>query len=45
MAFIVALGVVMPLFGATLLIVLLVEALILRRIPGARRWLGLPVHA
>ncbi len=31
----------MPLFGATLLAVLLVERLLLRRLPGTRRWLGL----
>ena len=35
------LGFLMPLFGATLLAVLLVERLLLRRLPRARRWLGL----
>lgn len=35
------LGLLMPLFGATLLAVLLVERLLLRRLPRARRWLGL----
>jgi uncharacterized iron-regulated membrane protein len=40
-ASIVALGVYLPMFGATLISVLLVETLVLRRIPAARRWLGL----
>jgi uncharacterized iron-regulated membrane protein len=40
------LGIWMPLFGATLLAILLVERLILRHLPGMRRWLGLaPVPA
>lgn len=38
---IVLLGVCMPLFGATLLLVLAAEAMVLRRTPVARRWLGL----
>ena len=40
-AAIVLLGVYMPLFGGTLLLVLAVERLVLRRIGGSRRWLGL----
>lgn len=40
-AAIVALALAMPMFGATLLLVLAVEAGVLRRLPGARRWLGL----
>lgn len=36
-----ALAVALPLFGATLLFTLLLEALILRRIPAVRNWLGL----
>ena len=35
------LTVLLPLFGASLLVVLLVERLILRRLPGVSRWLGL----
>ena len=35
------LGLLMPLFGATLLAVLLIERLFLRRLPRTRRWLGL----
>lgn len=35
------LGLLMPLFGATLLAVLLIERLLLRRLPRTRRWLGL----
>jgi len=35
------LGLLMPLFGATLLLVLLIEATLLRHWPAARRWLGL----
>jgi uncharacterized iron-regulated membrane protein len=35
------LGVYLPLFGTSLLVVLLAERLVLRRIPRARRWLGL----
>ena len=38
---IVLLGVLLPLFGATLVAVLVVERLVLRRLPRARRWLGL----
>lgn len=40
-AAIVLLAVYMPLFGASLLVVLLTEQLVLRRLPRARRWLGL----
>lgn len=35
------LGVYLPLFGASLLVVLLVEWMLLRRIESVRRWLGL----
>ena len=31
----------MPMFGLSLLVVLAVERLILRRLAGPRRWLGL----
>jgi uncharacterized iron-regulated membrane protein len=41
LALIVALGIYLPLFGATLIAVLLIEWLILRRIPPIRNWLGL----
>ena len=44
-ATIVLLGLAMPLFGATLLMVLAADRLIVRRRPGLRRWLGLPVAA
>jgi uncharacterized iron-regulated membrane protein len=40
-ALIVALGLYLPLFGATLILVLLTERLLLRHLPGTRRWLGL----
>ena len=40
-AIIIALGIYLPLFGATLIGVLLVEWLLLRRIPSVRNWLGL----
>ncbi|MBY8827058.1 PepSY-associated TM helix domain-containing protein [Hephaestia mangrovi] len=40
-AAIVALGLYLPMFGVTLIAVLLVERLLLRHLPGARRWLGL----
>jgi uncharacterized iron-regulated membrane protein len=33
--------VLLPLFGSSLLLILLLERLVLRRIPGTRRWLGL----
>ena len=42
--FIVALllfGLFLPLFAVSLIVVLLVERFILRRVPGARNWLGL----
>jgi uncharacterized iron-regulated membrane protein len=41
---IVALGVLLPLFGASLIVVLVTERLVLRRVAGAARWLGL-AHA
>ncbi|WP_165247444.1 PepSY-associated TM helix domain-containing protein [Paludisphaera soli] len=34
-------GIYLPLFGASLIVVLLAEFLVLRRIPGVRDWLGL----
>lgn len=34
-------GVYLPLFGASLVLVLLAEWLLLRRVPGVNRWLGL----
>jgi uncharacterized iron-regulated membrane protein len=40
-AVIVALGVYMPLFGMTLVLVLIAEWALLRRLPATRRWLGL----
>ncbi|RUO98807.1 PepSY domain-containing protein [Hyphomicrobium sp.] len=40
-ASVVALAVYMPMFAATLVLVLLLEALVLRRIPAISRWLGL----
>lgn len=40
-AAIIALGVCMPLFGATLVLMLAIESVALRRIPITRRWLGL----
>ena len=38
---VVALGVMMPMFGGTLLVVLTVERFVLRNLPGTGRWLGL----
>lgn len=38
---VVALGLYLPMFGATLILVLLAEKLVLRRLPGTRKWLGL----
>lgn len=38
---IVALGMLLPLFGVSALLVLLAERLVLRRLPGPCRWLGL----
>ncbi|MCM8731883.1 PepSY-associated TM helix domain-containing protein [Hephaestia sp. GCM10023244] len=35
------LGIALPLFGVTLIAVLVVERTLLRRVPGPRRWLGL----
>jgi uncharacterized iron-regulated membrane protein len=43
-ALIVMLGVYLPLFGGTLVAVLLAEWLLLRRIPGVRNWLGLQTN-
>ena len=41
LALVVILGVLLPLFGASLVVVFLVEQLVLRRIAGVSRWLGL----
>ncbi|MEO9133271.1 MAG: PepSY domain-containing protein [Sphingomonas sp.] len=41
-ALIVALGLYLPMFGATLVLVLLLERLLLRRLPATSAWLGLP---
>ncbi|HVI99244.1 MAG TPA: PepSY domain-containing protein [Sphingomonas sp.] len=38
---IVLIGLALPLFGVTLIAMLLVERTLLRRLPGPRRWLGL----
>ena len=38
---VIVLGVYLPLFGASLLVVLLIEKLLLSRIPRVRHWLGL----
>ncbi|MDA1877792.1 PepSY domain-containing protein, partial [Bacillus cereus group sp. BY112LC] len=40
-AAIATLGIAMPLFGVTLIIVLTAERTVLRRVPATRRWLGL----
>jgi uncharacterized iron-regulated membrane protein len=40
-ALIVALGLYLPMFGTTLVLVLIAEKILLRRLPRARRWLGL----
>jgi uncharacterized iron-regulated membrane protein len=40
-ATLVALGLFLPLLGGSMLVVLAVERLVLRRLPGPRRWLGL----
>ncbi len=40
---VVLLGIYLPLFGASLLLVLLLEWTVLRRIPAVSRWLGLTV--
>jgi uncharacterized iron-regulated membrane protein len=42
-AIVVVLGVLLPLFGASLIVVLLLEHLVLRRSASASRWLGLRV--
>jgi uncharacterized iron-regulated membrane protein len=44
-ATIIALGVYMPLFGATLILVLIIEMFVLRRLPRAAHWLGLSPRA
>jgi len=40
-ALLVGLSILLPMLGLSMLAVLAIESLILRRIPGARRWLGL----
>lgn len=40
-ALVVVLGIYLPLFGASLVAVLLIEGFLLRRIPAVRNWLGL----
>lgn len=42
-ALVLAVGVLLPLFGASLVLVLLTERVALRRIPAVQRWLGLRV--
>jgi uncharacterized iron-regulated membrane protein len=44
-AVLVGLGLFLPLLGVTLVAVLLIERLVLRRLPGARHWLGLRPQA
>ena len=39
----VLLAIYLPLLGASLIVVLLLEQLVLRRIPPVARWLGLPL--
>ncbi|QDV28763.1 PepSY-associated TM helix [Planctopirus ephydatiae] len=41
MLFVILLGILLPMFGVSLLAVLLIERVILRRIPPLRNWLGL----
>ncbi len=41
---VVAFGVYLPLFGASLILVKLLELLVLSRIPRVRDWLGLEAH-
>jgi uncharacterized iron-regulated membrane protein len=41
LALVVLLGIYLPLFGASLVLVLLLEATLLRRVPRIRNWLGL----
>jgi len=41
---IVAFGMYLPMLGGSLLLVLTTERFVLRRIPSARRWLGLRVE-
>ena len=45
LAAVAVLGVLLPLFGITVLAVMLIERLALSRIPGLRHWLGLPEAA
>jgi uncharacterized iron-regulated membrane protein len=40
-ALLVAFGIYLPLLGLSLIVVLMIERLVLRRLPGTRRWLGL----
>jgi uncharacterized iron-regulated membrane protein len=42
---VVLLGIYLPMFGASLVMVLLLEWILLRRIPPIRAWLGLPAPA
>jgi uncharacterized iron-regulated membrane protein len=44
-AVLIGLGLFLPLLGVTLVAVLLIERLVLRRLPGARHWLGLRPQA
>ena len=41
LAAVVGLGILLPLFGLSLVAVLAAEFLLLRRIPAVKRWLGL----
>jgi uncharacterized iron-regulated membrane protein len=43
LAIVIMLGVLLPLFGISLVIVWLLERLVLRRIPATRQWLGLQI--
>ncbi|MBA4030942.1 MAG: peptidase [Planctomyces sp.] len=45
LAFVTLLGICLPLFGASLLAVLLIERVVLRNIPAVSRWLGLRTTA
>jgi uncharacterized iron-regulated membrane protein len=40
-ALVIALGLYLPLFGASLIVILLLDRLLLRRLAGPKRWLGL----
>lgn len=44
-AIIILLAIIVPLFGISFFTVLLIERLVLRRVPGVRRWLGLRASA